>query len=222
MEKFKTIAVLCALFFAGLVGCSDQGKIVPTVPSMASGLSVGLDTVFSFPGDTVLLKITGGTPPFAFLGPPPSTAAQFFISGSTMTIVGNSVGSTVAMIIDASSPVNRLDLPISVESAVSFTNSIQPIFTGQYGCVGCHGGTEGLFLTTATVSYQNLVNVPAQSPGYAGYKRVDPRNLANSLLYIRLASNDPSVSMPQGRTAPFDPASLSNVRTWILQGAHFN
>ncbi len=80
----------------------------------------------------------------------------------------------------------------------------------------------GLFLDNATVSYQNLVNVPAQSASFIGYKRVAPRNLANSLLYKRLSSNDPSISMPQGRTAPFDTTYLNSVRTWILQGAHFN
>lgn len=155
-------------------------------------------------------------------GPPSSVAARFSITDSTLTNIGNSNGSLIASIVDAASPVHRFDLTIIVETAVSFANSVQPIFTGSYGCVSCHGGTRGLYLTNATVSYQNLVNVPAQSAAFMGYKRVDPRNLSNSLLYIRLASNNPSISMPQGRTAPFDSTDLSCVRTWILQGAHFN
>ncbi len=80
----------------------------------------------------------------------------------------------------------------------------------------------GLFLDNATVSYQNLVNVPEQSALFPGLKRVAPRDLAHSVLYIRLSSSDPAVSMPQGRTVPFNQTYLSNVRTWILQGAHFN
>jgi hypothetical protein len=143
-----------------------------------------------------------------------------------LTIIGSSIGSNVARITDASSPTHSVDLPIIVETAISFSNSIQPIFVSQYGCSGtiggCHGGAMGLFLDNATVSYQNLVNVPAQSAGFIGYKRVAPRNLSNSLLYKRLSSNDPAISMPQGRTDPFDTTYLNNVRTWILQGARFN
>jgi hypothetical protein len=223
--RLNAFAILSGLLLAGFIGCRDQGKTPPSAPVIANSLSVGFDTVFTFPQDTVILTIHGGIPPFS-LTPPPTSSAQCSITDSTLTITASSIGSNIARIIDASSPAQTIDLPIIVETAVSFTNSVQPIFVSRYGCSGtvggCHGGTRGLFLDNATVSYQNLVNVPAQSAAFIGYKRVDPRKLANSLIYIRLSSNDPSISMPQGRTAPFDTTYLNSVRTWILQGAHFN
>jgi hypothetical protein len=225
VKTLYRITTLSGFLLAGLIGCTDQGKTPPTAPGViANSLSVGLDTVFTFPQDTVLLTIQGGTPPYSVA--PPTSSAQCSITDSTLTIVGSSIGSAIASITDASSPAHAVDLPIIVGTAVSFSNSIQTIFVSQYGCSGtvggCHGGTMNLFLESAPVSYQNLVNVPAQSAGFIGYKRVAPRNLANSLLYKRLSSNDPAISMPQGRTNPFDPAYLNSVRTWILQGARFN
>jgi hypothetical protein len=226
MKKLHKLATLFGFLFAGLIGCRDQGKVPPTAPDViANSLSVGLDTVFTFPQDTVVLTIRGGTPPYS-VTPPTTPTAQCTITDSTLTIVATSIGSNTAQIIDASSPAHTADVPIIVGSAISFTNSIQPIFVSQYGCSGtvggCHGGTMGLYLDNATLSYQNLVNIPAQSARFIGYKRVAPREPSNSVLYIRLASNDPAISMPQGRTAPFDSTYLYNVRTWILQGAHFN
>lgn len=227
MEGLKQFAIPCSFLFVVLIGCRDEGKIppIPAAPVTTSPLSIGLDTVYTFPQDTIQLTIAGGTPPYS-VAPPLTTAARCTITGSTLTITGTSVGANLALITDASSPANVLNVPIIVGAAVSFANSIQPIFVSRYGCSGtvggCHGGTMGLFLDNATVSYQNLVNVPAQSSSFQAYKRVAPRNLTNSLLYVRLASNDPSISMPQGRTAPFDSTYLANVRLWILQGARFN
>jgi len=226
LKILRIITALGGIIFAGLIGCKDQGKAVPTSPLViANSLSVGLDTVFTFPQDTVVLTIRGGILPYSFI-PPATSAAQCTIVDSTLTIVAKSIGSNIAGITDASSPAHTASIPIIVGTSVSFTNSIQPIFVSSYGCSGtvggCHGGTMGLYLTDAPTSYQNLVNVPAQSSGFVGYKRVAPRNLANSLLYIRLSSNDPAISMPRGRTAPFDSTYLRNVRTWILQGAHYN
>ena len=217
------ISTVVSLSLLWLTGCTDQGKpLQPTAPQTVHDLTVGLDSVVTFPQDTVQLTISGGVSPYAFVGNLPSILAGSGIADSTLTIRSTSNGSAILSIVDASIPAHQIDLPVHVRTAVSFSSNVQPIFTGSYGCVGCHGGTQGLFLTNATVSYQNLVNVPAQSAGYPGYMRVAPRNLAKSLLYVRLSSNDPSVSMPQGRSTPFDGTDLEYVRTWILQGAHFN
>jgi hypothetical protein len=226
LEMLKISAPILGFLIAGILGCNDEGKVPSTAPIViAKSLTVGLDTVYTFPQDTVILTIHGGLPPYS-ITPPPTSAAQCSITDSTLTITGISNGLNVAKITDASSPVHSVGLPIVVGTAISFNNNIQPIFVSRYGCSGtvggCHGGTMGLFLDNATVSYQNLVNVPAQSSAFIGYKRVAPRNLANSLLYIRLSSNDPAISMPQGRTAPFDSTYLNDVRTWIRQGARFN
>ncbi len=213
------------LSFAGLLGCRDQGTLPPS-PRSVSAISTGLDTLFTFPQDTANITISGGTPPYTVQSLSSSGGISYSVAGSTLHVLPNALGSDVARITDAASPAHSADLPVVVGSRVSFAVSIQPIFVSSYGCAGsvggCHGGTMGLFLDNATESYNNLVNVPTQASTFPGLNRVTPRDLSRSVLYLRLSSNDPAVSMPRGRTAPFDPTYLSNVRTWILQGAHFN
>ncbi len=217
--------VLTAIVTVSFYGCSDQGAL-PPAPKTVSTLSAGFDTLFTIPQDTVRITVTGGTPPYSLINLTGSTNYSGNIAGSVLTILPTSVGSGVERILDAASPANQVDLPVVVGTPVSFANAIQPIFVSSYGCSGtvggCHGGTMGMYLDNATISYQNLVNVTTQATTFPGLKRVSPRDLNHSVLYIRLSSNDPAISMPQGRTAPFNPTYLENVRLWILQGAHFN
>lgn len=107
---------------------------------------------------------------------------------------------------------------------ISFSQQIQPIFNSN-GCVSCHGGSGGLFLT-AGQSYNNLVNVNAQA-GCTTKKRVLPGNPNESVLYIRISANTPDTEcgpnsrMPQG--SPRLPQStIDLVREWIAQGAKNN
>jgi hypothetical protein len=221
MKSVSIYISAAALLLAGILGCTDQGSLPPT-PKPAPPISTGLDTLFTFPQDTVRITISGGTPPYTVQDLASSSSISYIITGSILTVLPTALGSAVARISDASSPTNQTDLPVVIGSPVSFASSIQPIFLSSYGCTSCHGGTMGLFLEAATVSYQNLVNVPSQANRFSGMNRVSPRDLAHSVLYIRLSSNDPAISMPQSRTVPFNPTYLTNVRTWILQGAHFN
>ena len=211
--------------FLGFLGCKDQG-VLPPAPTTVQSFSTVLDTLFTFPRDSVLVRISGGIPPYSIQNISSPTILTCRISDSTLTVLPASQGLVVAQISDASSPANQFQLPVVISAPVSFSASIQPIFETPYGCSGtiggCHGGLAGLFLDNPTVSYQNLVEVPSQSTSFFGLKRVSPRDPAHSVLYLRLVSNDPSVSMPEGRTAPFNPIYLANVRTWILQGAHLN
>jgi hypothetical protein len=217
--------VIGGLSLALLVGCKDQGAL-PPAPNSTASLSTALDTLFTFPQDSVKIVMSGGIPPYSIESLSSPTILKCSMTDSTLIVVPALIGSVIVQISDASLPANKFTLPVVVDTAVSFANSIQPIFVSSYGCSGtiggCHGGTAGLFLDNATVSYQNLVNVPAQSAVFPGLMRVNPRDPKHSVLYIRIASNDPAVSMPQGRTGPFNPVYLANVRTWILQGAHFN
>jgi hypothetical protein len=109
-------------------------------------------------------------------------------------------------------------------SQVSFSQQIQPIFNNS-GCVGCHGGSGGLFLIQGQ-SYSNLVNVNAQA-GCTTKKRVLPGNPDESVLYIRVSSNTPDTQcgpnsrMPQG-SPRLPQASIDLIRDWILQGAQNN
>ncbi len=225
MKTSSRYISFAGLLFVGLLGCKDQGSL-PLAPEPTTSISTVLDTLFTFPQDSVLMTITGGIPPYSLRSISSPTILTCSITGSTLTVLPVAQGSAVAQINDASSPANQFDLPVVVGTPVSFSNSVQPIFETSYGCSGtiggCHGGTAGLFLDNLSVSFQNLVNVPAQSTLFPGLKRVSPRDPAHSVLYLRLISNDPAVGMPTGRTAPFNPTYLANVRTWILQGAHFN
>jgi hypothetical protein len=216
--------LIYAVIFLTFTACKDQGS-VPSAIHAIPGISASLDSVFVYPTDTVQVNLAGGVPPYAIVTSP-SSNATVNLSGTTLIITGVSNGQTTVTAGDASSSQHIRVIGITVETKVSFAASIQPIFVGSYGCAGsvggCHGGTMGLTLDDATTSYQNLVNVSAQSAGFQGLNRVTPRNLQRSLLYIRVSSNDPNISMPRGRTLPFDATMLSNVRAWILQGARLN
>lgn len=220
----KNIAVVGALM-VGFWGCRDQGSL-PSAPISPRSSTISVDTLFTFPQDTVTIVLIEGAPPFSIVSVSSPGTLSCRTSDSTLTILASGIGAVEIVLSDASTPSKQIDVPVVVGTPVSFSNNVQPIFVGSYGCAGiiggCHGGTSGLFLDNATVSYQNLVNVPSLSILSQGVKRVSPRDPAHSALYIRLSSDDPAMSMPQGRTVPFDPTLLANVRTWILQGAHFN
>lgn len=112
----------------------------------------------------------------------------------------------------------------SPTAEVSFSQQIQPIFN-SYGCVSCHGGSGGLFLTPGQ-SYSNLVNVNAQA-GCTTKKRVLPGNPHESVLYILISSNTPDTEcglnsrMPKG-SPRLPQATIDLVRDWISQGAKNN
>ena len=100
------------------------------------------------------------------------------------------------------------------QQATSFANDIQPIFNAK--CVGCHGGSGGLILTTGN-AYGNLVNVTSQ--GYAPTPRVTPDDLTNSVLYGKITnSGNYGGLMPQGGPA-LTTAQINSIQQWILQGA---
>lgn len=102
-------------------------------------------------------------------------------------------------------------------TTVSFASDLQPLFNSA--CVSCHGFNGGLSLDPGA-SYGNLVNVTSFDwpPGV----RVVPFDLANSVLYGKLASSVLFGSrMPLGRP-PLPQAQIDKVKTWILEGARNN
>ena len=125
---------------------------------------------------------------------------------------------------DAGVAVQSDPLPPPPGQDVSFAQQIQPIFNAN-GCVGCHGGSGGLFLTQGQ-SFVNLVNVTAQA-GCTTLKRVLPGNADQSVLYIRVSANSadtqcgPDSRMPKGG-ARLSQASIDLVKNWINEGAKNN
>jgi cysteine-rich repeat protein len=102
---------------------------------------------------------------------------------------------------------------------------IQRAIFENRGCTesACHGEAQsgGLDLR-AGVSYQNLVDVAATT--VPGYKRIDPGNKSNSLLWINLAARTqpdqwtaPLRGMPIGLD-PLTPDELEALLLWIEDG----
>lgn len=91
-------------------------------------------------------------------------------------------------------------------------------------CVGCHrGGSSGpgaLDLSSADVSYANLVNVPANHVDAAGLTRVVPNDPDASFLVMKLEGGPDLAGdrMPFGG-APLPAAEIQLVRDWIAAGA---
>jgi Ca2+-binding RTX toxin-like protein len=104
-----------------------------------------------------------------------------------------------------------------VVSAVSFTNQIQPIFSGK--CIGCHNESSaphGLILAEGH-SYDLLVNVASKE--VPSLKRVEPGDPDNSYL-VQKVEGTAAVGgrMPLGR-APLTEAQIDLIRQWISEGA---
>jgi len=169
-------------------------------------------------GQTVNVTVSGGTAPYTIQTPPNSSVATAFINGSTVTVSGVGQGTTTVVIADATLPT-PLTATLTVEvtaqqSTVSFSQDIQPIFNAS--CVGCHGGSGGLFLT-AGQSYDNLVNVQAQA-GCTTEMRVQPGNAGASVLYKRVSGTSCGEQMPRGGP-PLSAAHIQKIMDWINQGA---
>jgi hypothetical protein len=99
--------------------------------------------------------------------------------------------------------------PTHVQGTVSFQQDIKPIFADpKIGCLGCHGGTNGLFLGTQPDLLRGGASGPAVIPG----------NSAQSLLIRKLLGTAPGAQMPLGGNAVPD-SLIQRIRTWIDQGA---
>ncbi len=101
--------------------------------------------------------------------------------------------------------------PPTQNQDVSFESQIAPVLQ-RYGCVGCHGGSGGLFVGTVAQLLQGGLDGPAVTPGKA-----------DSSLIVRKVSPNPPFGdrMPQG--GPYLPDStIQLIKLWINQGAKNN
>ncbi len=96
-------------------------------------------------------------------------------------------------------------------SNVSFRQDILPVLT-RSGCVGCHGGTNGLHVNTVAGLLAGGLHGPAIVPG-----KPDSSNIVK-----KISPNPPfGVRMPQGGPYLSD-ADIQLIRTWIAEGAKDN
>lgn len=129
------------------------------------------------------------------------------------------------------------------EHRVAFADVFTMLSSGEHFCTSCHNdnvgamtGRGGFALATKALPepslealdfmYEAIVGMPA-STGHdesacAGQTLVVPRRPEESLLLAKLAGVDMSVcgeQMPLGTSIPLNELELSQLSTWISQGA---
>jgi len=107
-------------------------------------------------------------------------------------------------------------------TAVSFSGSVQPIFTTN--CVSCHspGGVAAFMSLASGSSYANLVGVAATVTGTPpSGTRVVASDHGSSVLYQRITGNGLATgeqTMPQGLPL-LSSTDQDTIENWIDEGA---
>jgi hypothetical protein len=215
-QKWSSFILTVAIMVVMLYCCKDIG----TERSSPSGLSASTRNISMAKGTFEQITISGGLMPYSIKKQPDIAIATASLTSTILTISGIDTGTTSTILVDSKIPIaDSLEVLISILSSlppVSFSTQIQPIFNAQ--CTSCHGGNGGLTIT-AGVSYNNLVNVNAQS-SCTSLKRVFPHDAANSVLYKKVSGTSCGSQMPQG--SPLSPNEIVFIRDWINQGANNN
>jgi hypothetical protein len=211
-----SIIIIVAFIIVVIYSCKDIGTELHPL----SGLSASSTNVFVVKGASEQITLSGGISPYSIKRQPDSAKVTVSLASSILTISGIDTGSTNTIVADSNIPIaDSLEIIISILETVplvSFSNQIQPIFNSQ--CTGCHGGTGGLTIT-AGASYNNLVNVNAQS-SCPSLKRVLPNDASNSVLYRKVSGTTCGQQMPQG--GALSATDITLIRNWINQGANNN
>ena len=113
----------------------------------------------------------------------------------------------------APSPAAQVTLPPPpppTQRVVSFIQDVRPIFANpSVGCLGCHGGTNNLFVGTVADLLTGGLHGPAIVPG----------NSSASLLVQKIGPNPPfGARMPYGGS-PLPDSTIQLIKDWIDQGA---
>jgi hypothetical protein len=215
-QSFSIILII-AIIIVVLYSCKDIG----TELSPLSGLSASSTNISIVKGASKQITLSGGKSPYSIKRQPNVAKATVSLASSILTISGIDTGSTNTIMADSKIPIaDSLEIKISILGTlplVSFSNQIQPIFNSQ--CTGCHGGYGGLTIT-AGVSYNNLVNIPAQSSSCPSLKRVLPHDAANSVLYKKVSGTTCGSRMPTG--GALSTSDITLILDWINQGANNN
>ena len=111
-------------------------------------------------------------------------------------------------------PVQPLpSAPVVQKRTVSFSKDVLPVFSNpRVGCVGCHGGTNNLFVGTVADLLHGGLHGPAIIPG----------NGAGSILVQKIGPNPPFGSRMPFEGTPLPDSTIQLISTWIDQGAQNN
>ncbi len=206
-------AILLSIF---IVSCDDQGDPVSAVPA-PSITSVTPDS--GKIGDTITVAGTNfgstqGASSISF-GSQNATAIVSWSATQIKAVIPSGVSggsSTVTVKISGqASNAKSFKILSAVITIVSFSSQVLPMFT-TYGCTGCHGGTNNLFVS----SYSQLM------AGNSTHGPVVVAGDTNSVLILKLKGTASfGVRMPQGGS-PMANADLQKIVTWIKEGANNN
>lgn len=103
------------------------------------------------------------------------------------------------------------------ETAISYSNMVQPIF--QKNCSECHlsGGSgevkSGFNLSTYDSTLKGTKFGPVIIPG---------SSISSTLVILIENRADPSINMPHGSRSPLSKVDIQTIKTWIDQGAKNN
>lgn len=110
---------------------------------------------------------------------------------------------------DQGDPVTPPTTPVSTE--VKFSSDIQPLLTDK-GCVGCHGGSGGLTVTTVASLLTGGNNGPAIVPG----------NADSSIIILKLRPSPPFGSRMPASGSYLTTPEIKKFEDWINAGAKNN
>jgi hypothetical protein len=204
--------------FAGLTGASATGTSVSLSWSPAS------DNVTAASQITYLVYQAASSG-----GENYATSTYTTAPGATsFTVSGLTPGSTYYFVVRAEDAAGNIDANKTEKSATiaaaSFSGQIQPIFTASCTGAACHAGAkpqQGLDLSSASVSYSNLVNVA--SGECPATKRVLPAQPTMSYLIWKLQGTGACFTgsqMPKGQ--PLSAANINLIQSWVAAGAPNN
>lgn len=114
------------------------------------------------------------------------------------------------------------------DGPVSFSQDIQPVFTGGCAFSGCHGTSpnppEKPMMLSQGQAYDNIVGVSAGE--LPSMNRIEPGQPDNSYLVHKIQGTQADVGgsgdrMPLG-TAPLPQTTIDLIRRWVQEGAERN
>lgn len=120
------------------------------------------------------------------------------------------------------------DRPTEPEGPPSFSEDIQPVFSGSCAFSGCHGDNanpaQKPMALLAGQAYDNIVGV--SSAELPGMDRIEPGEPDESYLIHKIQGTQGTVGgsgdrMPLG-SAPLAPSTIELIRQWVEDGAPRN
>lgn len=206
-----------------LAGCSDQGDDDDggTNPPPAGGARIdALVPARTFAGDTLRIQGAGfgpsaGGAEVRFASGAGGTVAAALVAGAAWTDADLAVivpaGAATGSVVVRRDGVDGTGKTFTLVDEVSYTQDVTPIFQ-RYGCVSCHGGTNGLEVTPRGALLRG-------DSDHGPVVRL--RDAAGSVLIRKMQPSPPfGDRMPLG--GQVSAVDLQTIADWIDQGGRDN